>query len=174
MGNILVGSAVSFNGSFTNPGTLDTHTIVWNFGDGMPTVSGTLTPTHTYASGGNYTVTLTVTDDDGGVGSDNIAVTVWSYIFQDPAKGTELRINTGSRTFQFLAPGYNFGIKKANMMIVTYSLLTKSQHIFIAHCDSNLFLSADAYGGQSDYCLASLLNKKIWKTYWLYDKWGIE
>lgn len=72
----LSGSPVDFSGGFTDPGTGDTHTIEWNFGDGTPIVTGTLTPTHTYASGGNYTVTLTVTDDDGGVGSDTLTVHV--------------------------------------------------------------------------------------------------
>ncbi len=70
------GDVVSFSGSFTDPGWLDIHIISWNFGDGSPPVTGTLTPTHAYGHSGIYTVTLTVTDDDGGVGSDTLVVTV--------------------------------------------------------------------------------------------------
>lgn len=69
------GDEVHFNGSFTDPGWLDTHTIEWDFGDGY-TDNGSLTPTHTYSSSGTYTVTLTVTDDDGGGGTDTLTVTV--------------------------------------------------------------------------------------------------
>lgn len=69
------GDVVSFSGSFTDPGWLDTHTYTWDFGDGG-TTSGTLTPTHTYCDNGIYTVTLTVTDDDGGVDMDTLTVTV--------------------------------------------------------------------------------------------------
>jgi len=36
---------------------------LWNFGDGNSSTSGT--PTHTYTKGGQYTVTLQVTDNDG-------------------------------------------------------------------------------------------------------------
>ena len=68
------GSLVSFSGSFTDPGA-DTHTVQWAFGDG-DSATGTLTPTHAYADDGIYTVTLTVTDDDGGVGWDTLIVTV--------------------------------------------------------------------------------------------------
>ena len=70
------GTIVSFFGSFTDPGTLDTHTITWDYGDGTPVVSGTLTPTHAFADDGTYTVTLTVQDDDGAPVSETLLVTV--------------------------------------------------------------------------------------------------
>ncbi len=69
------GDTVSFGGSFTDPGTLDTHTIKWYFGDGTQ-ATGTLTPTHVYLVAQVYTVFLLVTDDDGGAGSDTLTVTV--------------------------------------------------------------------------------------------------
>ena len=77
-----------FEGSFTDPGWLDTHTATWNFGDGTivsgtlieennePNATGTTTADHVYSSPGIYTVTLTVTDDDGGIGSDTMIVIV--------------------------------------------------------------------------------------------------
>lgn len=69
------GALVSFSGSFADPGTADTHVILWEFGDGE-TATGTLTPTHVYSAPGNYPVTLRVTDDDGGVGVDGLVVAV--------------------------------------------------------------------------------------------------
>ena len=66
---------VNFSGSFTDPGSDDTHTIEWNLGDSA-TASGTLNPSHTYTSAGSYTVALTVTDDDGSIGTDTLTVTV--------------------------------------------------------------------------------------------------
>ena len=70
-----LGTAVSFNGSFTDTGSLDSHTIFWQFGDGS-SITNTLTPTYTYALTGTYTATLTITDDDGGIGSDSVTITV--------------------------------------------------------------------------------------------------
>jgi subtilisin-like proprotein convertase family protein len=71
--SVVLGNPAAFNGSFTDVGTLDSHTIEWDFGDGA-TASGSLTPTHTYTATGVYSVTLTVTDDDTGVGSDSLTV----------------------------------------------------------------------------------------------------
>ncbi|MFX1375331.1 MAG: NosD domain-containing protein [Promethearchaeota archaeon] len=70
---------VNFNGSFEDLGFLDTHTIEWDFGDGF-TDSGLLDPTHIYPNKGIYTVTLTITDDDGGIGTDTMIVTVENVV----------------------------------------------------------------------------------------------
>jgi hypothetical protein len=73
---VSVSAAVNGSASFTDPGTKDTHTAVWDWGDGT-TSPGTVTETngsgsvagsHTYATAGVYTVKVTVTDKDGGVG----------------------------------------------------------------------------------------------------------
>ncbi|MDW7992519.1 MAG: PKD domain-containing protein [Anaerolineae bacterium] len=61
------GAEIQFTGTFTDPGAGDTHTILWTFGDGG-SFSGALTPTHVYSEPGVFLVTLTITDDDGGVG----------------------------------------------------------------------------------------------------------
>jgi hypothetical protein len=66
---------LKFTGSFTDPGIFDTHTILWDFGD-CQTESNTLTPSHAYTAPGKYTVTLIVTDDDGGVGTAAMEVDV--------------------------------------------------------------------------------------------------
>ena len=71
----IVGKPLTFSGSFTDPGTEDQHTLVWDFGDGS-TASDTLTPAHGFATSGTYRVTLTVSDNDGGVGSDALTVSV--------------------------------------------------------------------------------------------------
>jgi PKD repeat protein len=68
------GTAVTFTGTVTDAGALDTHTAAWDFGDGN--TANTLNATNTYADNGEYTATLTVTDDDGDTGTDTLTVTV--------------------------------------------------------------------------------------------------
>jgi PKD repeat protein len=85
-----VGTPVTASASFTDVGTLDTHTALWDWGDGTTpgTVteaggSGSVTDNHTYTVPGVYTITLTVTDDDGGVDQS-----VFEYVvIYDPDAG---------------------------------------------------------------------------------------
>jgi len=88
---------VTFTGYLFDPGTLDTHTIVWNFGDGAaPLTTSELTVTHAYERAGTFTVALTVTDDDGGVG-----VAVFNIeVLNDPAQfelGNNVTIDEGEQ-----------------------------------------------------------------------------
>lgn len=71
----LPNAPINVGGVFTDVGTLDTHSYTWDFGDGT-IVTGTLSTTHTYTTVGFYTATLTVVDDDTGVGSDILSVTI--------------------------------------------------------------------------------------------------
>jgi PKD repeat protein len=73
-GPLPLGSGVSLIGNFTDPGTVDTHTATFAWGDGTSSNgtinesggSGTAAGSHVYTTPGVYRVTLTVTDDDGG------------------------------------------------------------------------------------------------------------
>jgi len=79
---------LTFEGSFTDPGWLDTHTTLWEFGDGNsstgmtveeneePNATGNSTVSYTYLFPGIYTVIFTVTDDDGGLVKDTAVVEV--------------------------------------------------------------------------------------------------
>jgi hypothetical protein len=83
-----VGTAVNASASFSDPGTGDIHTATWDWGDGNTSAgtvgSGTVGPdSHAYTTPGVYTVQLTVTDDDGGVGQS-----IYQYVVvYDPAGG---------------------------------------------------------------------------------------
>ena len=75
---IPVGDAMSVSAGFADGGLLDTHSTVWDWGDGTTsegTVTennglGSVTGLHTYLAVGQYGVTLTVTDNDGGLGTN--------------------------------------------------------------------------------------------------------
>jgi PKD repeat protein len=76
------GLTVSVNGagSTDSDGTIVTRT--WSWGDGTPEGSG-VSASHTYGATGTYSVTLTVTDDDGATNSVSRNVTVSTAVIAD-------------------------------------------------------------------------------------------
>ncbi len=88
------GSMLALSASVFDPGGGDTHTYLWDFGDGQ-TASGTLTPSHAYVDNGDYTVRLTVTDDDGGASSATLLVTVRN-VAPTVTMGPDMTVEEGS------------------------------------------------------------------------------
>src|SRR3989454_1087991 len=56
-------AAAGFSGGGSSDRDGDALTYAWSFGEGTP--GSSVTPSHTYADNGSYTVTLTVTDASG-------------------------------------------------------------------------------------------------------------
>jgi hypothetical protein len=86
-----VNTAINASASFTDSGTSDTHTALWNWGDGGASAgvvtetggSGSVSGSHTYTAAGVYVVTLTVTDNRGSSGQS-----LFQYVvIYDPSAG---------------------------------------------------------------------------------------
>ncbi len=109
---VIVNEVVIFDGSGStdSDGTIESY--AWNFGD-IHTGSGETT-SHTYTVAGTYTVTLTVTDNEGLTGSDTTVITLptpGSLEVKSSPSHAKIYINgidTGKFakwTFDNLAPG---------------------------------------------------------------------
>ena len=70
-----LGTPIASNVRFTDPGVADTATVVWAWDDGSPNTSTSVAAqigerstnsSHTYVETGLYTISVTVTDKDGG------------------------------------------------------------------------------------------------------------
>lgn len=83
------GEVVTLVGHFEDVEYLDTHESIWNFGDNQPPKKGFIEETntkpkavgvskiqHAWCDQGEYYVSLQVIDNNGGVGTDTIKVTV--------------------------------------------------------------------------------------------------
>ena len=74
--SVIQGGIANFSAIASDPGN-DTLTYSWDFGDGSSIKEGQ-NVSHIFAHGGNYNVTLNVTDKDGGTISETIEITISS------------------------------------------------------------------------------------------------
>ena len=68
------GTAITWQANYSDPGTSDTHTVSWDFGDGA--ASAGKSSSHTYADEGTYVLTLTVCDNDNDCDSDTMSIVI--------------------------------------------------------------------------------------------------
>ena len=119
-----VNTAITAFATFTDTGTSDTHTAVWNWGDTTTSAgtvsetngSGWVTDSHTYTAPGVYTITLTVTDNNNASASS-----AYQYISVYDPSGSFL---TGSGTFPSALGDLKFGV---HAKYVNNSLLPKGE-----------------------------------------------
>ena len=76
---VIAASPVDLSGNFADPGIYDTHEIKWYLGNGR-IATGSLDVREIYEKAGVYIVSCTVTDNDGGVGSDSSTVSIYYNI----------------------------------------------------------------------------------------------
>ncbi|MGH7204110.1 MAG: SdrD B-like domain-containing protein [Candidatus Levyibacteriota bacterium] len=91
---VQINTAVATSATFTDGDTTDTHTATWNWGDTTTsqgtvtepngTTPGAVTGSHSYATAGVYTVTLTVTDNDG---ASNTATYQYVTVYNPTSQG---------------------------------------------------------------------------------------
>ncbi|MFC4406005.1 PKD domain-containing protein [Haloarchaeobius iranensis] len=142
-----VGETLSVDGSgSTDPdGSVASHD--WTFGDGA-TASGQ-TASHSYDSTGEYTVTLTVTDDDGATASTTETVVVES---SDGDCGAVSETASTDGTFWYYADGdtYTYETRTGSPCEVTATLDGPSD------ADFDLYLTTDGRTPtRSDYDASS-------------------
>lgn len=86
------------DGSSDSDGSIVSHS--WDFGDGGSSTDAS--PTYTYGAAGSYSVTLTVTDDEGATDSDTQSVSVTDGSGGPTSDGfTETGISVSSRQWAY-------------------------------------------------------------------------
>ena len=138
------GTAVALSGSFEDPGA-DSHTWAWEYVEGFnagatcnitnPTTS--LTPTITCTDDGKVKVTLTVEDDDTGVGKDDLYLTLSNVAPSATSLNAPTPVNEGTAISLSL-----------NGVTDPSSVDATSLH-YAFDCGTGTGYSASTYGGAS-------------------------
>ncbi len=139
------GSPVTISATCTDPGVLDapwSAVVLWGDGtsDSMTVTCSPIGASHVFADNGVYTITVTVTDKDGGVGTDTGTVNV-ANVPPSVDAGGPYSGNEGSPvaiTISCTDPGVNDGPWSATVAwgdgsSTTTSITCNADHISPAH-----------------------------------------
>jgi hypothetical protein len=106
------GSPVQLVAAYVDPGTNDTQVCSIDWGSGTTTAGyasgGSCTASTIYASAGVHPITVTVTDDDGGVGTAATTVVVVDGV--DKVTGGGFVTNSGLNNFGFVVRSVGGGL----------------------------------------------------------------
>ena len=107
-----LGASINLSATVSDAGSNDTHTCAIDWGDGTveagTLASGTCSGSHAYAAIGVYTIMVTATDDDGGIGSDEIMVVVADE--STKVTGGGFIVNGGRTSFGFVVKNDGDGL----------------------------------------------------------------
>lgn len=141
----LPGNVVDFDGSRSTDPQGETLTYSWEFGDG--TTGTGVKPTHAYATAGNYTVSLTVTDTSNLSSSANTTSTIDTT---GPAlSGT---VESGSQTIAgahvYLMAANTTGYDQPSISLLSASVTGNSDQIgaYVLTASNGSFTIPSGYG----------------------------
>jgi uncharacterized repeat protein (TIGR01451 family) len=101
----LVGSTVTLTATFADAGANDTHTCSIDWGDGSVEAgtigAGTCSGSHAYSSIATPTISVSVSDDDGGTGSADVVVVIFDRATK--VTGGGFVVGDGPTSFGFVA-----------------------------------------------------------------------
>jgi PKD repeat protein len=123
----VVGSPITFGGSGSTDSDGTITSYIWNFGDSN---TGTgVSPTHTYNTEGNYTVVLTVTDNDGKTNSSSIIASIKpigppTIVISTVTSNIEPIEEENEKTISVTVTCYNQSVRNIHLEILESSNLT--------------------------------------------------
>jgi len=151
----IVGEIVAFNASASYD--LDGYVVdyAWNFGDNTTTTVATPIVSHTYAIEGDYTVTLTITDDDSATNNSTDVVMVrnyptaaFTYSPDPPAKNQSIIFNASSSVPNGgIITSYQWDFGDGNITAVSGPILT---HVYSSEGNYTVVLNVTDSEGLSD------------------------
>ena len=139
--------------SFTDTSTDSDGTIAarsWAFGDG--TTSTAANPSKTYSTAGTYTVSLTVTDDDGATHTKSSTVTVGSGGTQTYTNGTDVAIRDNATVERSIAVSGRSGNGPTNASVSVNIIHTYKGDLKVdlVAPDGSLYNIHNRTGGSAD------------------------
>ena len=148
---------VTFTGGGSDPGG-SIATYAWMFGDGGSSTQQN--PTHTYQTSGNFTATLTVTDNGGATGSSSVAIAANSAGNQPPTASATATPTSGKAPLVVTFSGSGVD---SDGTIASYALTVGAQRFTRANFGvrlrgthfSNLQSKGDLYALSTDVTVAS-------------------